>query len=86
MGVANSKPLMCCAATRRPELFEFVMPPFGDPKYFGWVTQSGDESASLIAAINGALLKMHEDGRLDEINEKWLGAAPEPPTTMPEVK
>jgi polar amino acid transport system substrate-binding protein len=85
-GVANSMPLMGYAAVERPELFELVMPPFGDPKYFGWVAQPGDDSASLIAAINEALLKMHEDGRLDAINEKWLGAAPELPTTMPEVK
>lgn len=84
--VANSMPLMGYAAIERPELFELVMPPFGDPKYFGWVAQPGDDSATLVAAINEALLKMHADGRLDAINEKWLGAAPELPSTMPDVK
>lgn len=84
-GVANSMPLMGYAAVERPELFALVMPPFGAPKYFGWVAPMGEESASLIEAINTALLKMHEDGRLDAINEKWLGAAPDLPTTMPEV-
>ena len=81
--VANSMPLMGYAAVERPELFALVMPPFGDPKYFAWVARKGDDSASLIEAINAALLKMHEDGRLDAINEKWLGAAPELPTSMP---
>lgn len=81
--VANSMPLMGYAAVQRPEVFELVMPPFGEPKYFAWVARPGDDSVSLIAAINAAILKMHEDGRLDAINAKWLGAAPELPTEMP---
>lgn len=83
--VANSMPLMGYAAVERPELFELVMPPFGDPKFFAWVARPGEESASLIEAINAALIKMHEDGRLDAINAKWLGSAPELPTTMPDA-
>jgi polar amino acid transport system substrate-binding protein len=83
--VANSMPLMGYAAKQRPDTFTLVMPPFGDPKYFAWVARKEDDSASLIEAINAALIKMHEDGRLAAINEKWLGAAPELPTTMPEV-
>ena len=84
--VFNWGALMGYAAVQRPGLFEMVMPPFGDPKYFGWVAPGGEDSATLIAAINDALLKMHEDGRLTAINEKWLGTAPELPTTMPDVK
>ena len=83
--VANSMPLMGYAAVERPETFALITPPFGDPKYFAWVARKGDDSASLVAAINDALLKMHEDGRLDAINEKWLGTAPELPTEMPMV-
>lgn len=84
--VANAVGLMGYAAEQRPGLFELVMPPFGDPKYFGWVARGGDDSAALIAAINEAFVKMHKDGRFKAINEKWLGANPELPTTMPEVK
>jgi polar amino acid transport system substrate-binding protein len=84
--VVNSMPLMGYAAKQRSETFELVMPPFGDPKYFAWVVRKEDETASLIEAINAALLKMHEDGRLKTINEKWLGTAPELPTSMPEAK
>jgi len=84
--VANSMPLMGYAAVQRPDTFELVMPPFGDPKYFAWVARPGDDSASLIAAINEALLKMHADGRLDAINAKWLGTAPELPVEMPAVQ
>lgn len=85
-GVANSLPLMGYASVQRPNLFELVLPPFGEPKYFAWVARPGDETKTLIEAINAALVKMHEDGRFDAINKKWLGKAPEVPTTMPEVK
>jgi polar amino acid transport system substrate-binding protein len=81
--VANSMPLMGYAAVQRPDTFALVTPPFGAPKYFAWVARKGDDSASLVAAINDALLKMHKDGRLDAINEKWLGTAPEIPAEMP---
>lgn len=84
--VANSAPLMGYAAVQRPGLFEMVMPPFGDPKFFGWVARGGDESKTLIEEINKIIVKMHEDGRLAAINEKWLGSNPELPTTMPDVK
>ena len=83
--VANSMPLMGYAAVQRPDTFALVMPPFGALKYFAWVARPGDETKTLVEAINAALLKMHEDGRLDAINKKWLGAAPDLPTTMPAV-
>lgn len=84
--VVNSMPLMGYAAKQRPEVFTLVMPPFGEPKYFAWVGRKDEDTASLITAVNAALVKMHGDGRLKAINEKWLGAAPELPTTMPEVQ
>lgn len=83
--VANSMPLMAYAAKQRPETFALVEPPFGEPKYFAWVARKDDDSKTLIEAINAALTKMHGDGRLKAINEKWLGTAPELPTTMPVV-
>jgi len=84
--VANSLPLMGYAAVKRPNVFALVLPPFGTPKYFGWVARKGPNSASLIKAINAALIKMHKDGRLAAIYTKWIGAVPDLPTTMPTVK
>jgi polar amino acid transport system substrate-binding protein len=83
--VANSMPLLGYTAVTRPETFALVQPPFGKPTYFAWVARPGDETASLIEAVNAALKKMHDDGRLDAINKKWLGTAPELPTTMPNI-
>ncbi len=84
--VANSLPLMGYAAVQRPDTFELVMPAFGDPKYFAWVARPGDDSASLVSAVNDALMKMHEDGSLDAINAKWLGTAIDLPTSMPALQ
>ena len=83
--VVNSMPLMGYAAKQRSETFALVMPPFGDAKYFAWVARKDDDSKTLIEAVNSALVKMHGDGRLTAINQKWLGAAPELPTSMPDV-
>lgn len=84
-GVAYSMPLMGYAAAKRPEVFALVTPPFGEPTYFSWLMRPDDDSASLAEAINGALLKMHEDGRLAALNKKWFGISPELPTEMPKV-
>lgn len=84
--VANSLPLMGYAAVQRPDTFALVMPPFGAKKYFAWVLRPGEDSKSLQEAINAALLKMHDDGRMEAINKKWLGVMPDIPKTMPEVQ
>ena len=84
--VANSMPLMGYAAVQRADTFALVTPPFGEKKYFAWVARPGDESKTLIEAINTALNKMRDDGRMEAINKKWLGVMPELPKTMPEVK
>jgi len=85
VAVANSLPLMGYAATQRPDTFALVTPPFGAKKYFAWVARPGDDSKSLIDAINAALMKMRDDGRMEAINKKWLGVMPDLPTTMPDV-
>ena len=41
------------------------------------------DSESFAKAINDALLKMTDDGRVKAIQEKWLGAAVELPREVP---
>ncbi|MGE0147147.1 MAG: transporter substrate-binding domain-containing protein [Parvibaculaceae bacterium] len=55
----------------------------GEPKYFAGGLQKGGDSASLVGAINDALKKMTEDGRVKTIQEKWLGAYTELPLEVP---
>ena len=56
---------------------------FGEPKYFAWVLRKDADTESFAKAINDALLKMTDDGRVKAIQEKWLGAAVELPREVP---
>ena len=82
--VAASMPNATTLVKARPEQFALFEPAqFGEPTYFAWVLRPGDDSASLAEAINEALLKMTDDGRVKEIQEKWLGAYTELPREVP---
>lgn len=80
----NSLPNLSYAASKRPETFAVVTPPFGKPTYFSWVGRKDKEDASFIAAVNEALVKINKDGRLAAIQKKWLGMTTTLPTTVPE--
>ena len=84
--VANGAPLGAYAVAQRPEVFANVQPAFGKPSYYAWAARKGADSESLVAAINAALLKLHENGRLAEIQTKWFGAPVELPKEMPTVE
>jgi polar amino acid transport system substrate-binding protein len=82
--VAGSLPNLSYLVKQRGDVF--AMPEvstFGEPKYFAWVLQKGDDSAKLVAAINDALKKMTEDGSVKTIQEKWLGQYTKLPLEVP---
>lgn len=81
VAVANSLPNLSYVAAQKPNLYKVVQPPFGKPSYFAYLGRKDAESDSLIAALDSALLKMHDDGRLAALQEKWLGAAMDVPKT-----
>jgi polar amino acid transport system substrate-binding protein len=78
----NSLPNLGYAASKRPETFAVVLPPFGKPSYYSWVGRLDDPS--LTNAISAALVKMQEDGRLATIQKKWFGQTIALPKTVPE--
>ncbi|ABC22096.1 extracellular solute-binding protein, family 3 [Rhodospirillum rubrum ATCC 11170] len=80
----NSYPNLAYAAAQRPETFAVVLPPFGKTTYFSWVSRLGEKDASLVEAVNAALLKLGEDGRMSAIHEKWFGKGVDLPKTIPE--
>mgnify|MGYP002651635208 CR=1 FL=1 len=80
--VAGSAPNLAYLAKTRPDAFETVQPPFGEPKYFAWVTRK-EGSESLIAAIDAALVKIQDDGRLAAMQQKWFGVTTALPKEMP---
>jgi polar amino acid transport system substrate-binding protein len=80
----NSLPNLAFAAAKRSADYAVVLPPFGKPAYFSWVGRLGADDAALIEAIDKALVKMQEDGRLGAIQKKWFGQVTELPKTVPE--
>ncbi|MBP7240768.1 transporter substrate-binding domain-containing protein [Amaricoccus sp.] len=82
--VAGSLPNLSYLVKERGDVFALLEPAtFGDPKYFAWVLRKGEDSASLAEAINAAILKMTDDGRIKAIQEKWLGSYTELPREVP---
>ncbi|GID03320.1 transporter substrate-binding domain-containing protein [Pseudomonas sp. 008] len=74
VAVANSLPNIAYVAAQHPDKYKVVLPPFGNKAYFAYLGRKSDDASSLIAALDAALLKMHEDGRLSALQKKWLGS------------
>ena len=74
VAVANSLPNISYVAAQHPDMYKVVMPPFGKKSYFAYLGRKDADANSLIAALDAAMMKMHEDGRLAALQKKWLGA------------
>lgn len=83
--VANSYPNIAYMAQQRPETFALVEPPFGVKTYFGFPGRKDPEYATLMDAIDAAIIKMKGDGRLAEIQKKWFGVAFDTPDAVTEA-
>lgn len=82
--VAGSSPNLAYLVSQRGDVFKLLEPStFGAPTYFAWVLRKDDDSASFQQAINDAMLKMTDDGRVQAIQEKWLGSYTELPREVP---
>lgn len=83
--VAGSLPNLTYLVKNRGDTFALFEPAqFGEKTYFAWVLRPGDDSASFATAINDAILKMTDDGRVKDIQEKWLGNYTELPREVPQ--
>ncbi len=78
----NSLPNLAYAASQRSDAFSVVLPAFGQPTYFSWVGRLDD--ATLIDAINAALVKLESDGTMAKIQKTWFGQTMDLPKTVPE--
>jgi polar amino acid transport system substrate-binding protein len=80
--VGNSLPNIAFVAKQRPDTFAVVKPPFGPKTYFGYVGRKDADHASLMDAIDKAILKIKADGRLAKLQEKWFGTAFDTPNSV----
>ncbi len=80
MAVGHSITNIAVAAKERPDTFAVVQPSIGKKVYFAFMGHKGENSDSLIQAIDKVILAMHKDGRLAELQKKWFGMEMPVPT------
>lgn len=80
VAVGNSITNIAYVAKQRPKMFAVVQPPFGKKVYFSYMGHKGDDSKSLLDAIDHVILAMHKDGRLSALQKKWFGVEMNVPT------
>lgn len=71
--VADSITNLEAVAKTRPDVFTVVYPAFGIETYYAYLGRKGEETDSLIAAVNDAMRTIKDDGRMLELQEKWFG-------------
>lgn len=82
--VGNSLPNISFVASKQPEQFEVVLPPFGKKSYFGFIGTKKPDDQALLDAVQAALVKMKADGRMAALQEKWFGTKFDTPDEVPE--
>jgi polar amino acid transport system substrate-binding protein len=83
VAVGNSLPNIAFVAKQKPDTFEVVLPTFGAKSYFGYMGRKDPEYASLMDAVQAAMLKIKADGRMAKIQQKWFGTTFDTPDTVP---
>jgi polar amino acid transport system substrate-binding protein len=84
VAVANSLPNIAFVAKQRAGMFEVVLPPFGKKTYFGYVGRKDADYATLMDAVDAAIIKMKGDGRMGTLQEKWFGTKFDTPDAVKE--
>lgn len=82
VAVGNSLPNIAFVAKQRPDTFEVVLPSFGTKSYFGFMGRKDADYASLMDAVQAAMLRIKADGRMATIQKKWFGAAFDTPDSV----
>lgn len=73
VAMANPLPNILYAAKQRSDTFEVLLPAFGPKAYLGWMVRNNDNSKPLMDEVNKALAKINASGKMEELQEKWLG-------------
>ena len=83
VAVGNSLPNIAFVAKQQPTKFEVVLPTFGTKTYFGYMGRKDPDYASLMDAVDKAILKIKADGRMAKIQQKWFGTTFDTPDSVP---
>ncbi len=82
VAVANSLPNIAFVAAQKPDVFEVVLPTFGEKSYFGFPENKGADHAALNDAVAEALGKIKADGRMAALQQKWFGVTFDTPAEV----
>ncbi len=77
---SGSLPNLLYLVKNQPSL-SVVLPPFGPPAYLAWVLRKGDDSKTLLDAVNAEIKKFNDDGTIKALQIKWFGAEMKLPTS-----
>jgi polar amino acid transport system substrate-binding protein len=81
--VVNASTNTLYSSVKRADDFEAVSPGFGQPTYASFLGRKDDDSKSLLDALDAAMLKIHQDGRMAAIQVKWYGRSFDLPDHVP---
>lgn len=79
-GAIGSEPIIYAAMKDEPDIFEIVVP-FTKEFYLSWVVRKDDKD--LLKALNEEILKLKQNGKLAELQEKWFGTTWDLPDELP---
>ena len=81
--VPQAIPNLVPIVKERPDIFEIVQPPFGPATYYSWAGRKDANSASLVNFFNAGIEKLHKNGKLAQLQQKWFGFTMDIPTGTP---
>lgn len=80
--VPQALPNLAPIIKERPDMFEIIQPPFGPETYYGWVARKDADSASLVQFFSDGIEKLHRNGKLSALQQKWFGFTMDIPTGL----
>ena len=73
VAASGSLPNLLYLQKNQPDL-QVIQPAFGPPAYLCWVLRKGDDSTTLLDAVNAEIKKFGADGTIAKLQAKWFGA------------
>jgi len=71
--VVNGEINLLAVVAERPGVFEIGQPVVESPSYIGWPVKKGNKE--MLDFLNGFIKKVRDNGKLAELQTKWLGVS-----------
>ncbi len=71
--VAQSLPNLATLVKTRGDVYEVINEPIGPKTFFAWAGRNDADSATLVKFLSDGIAKAGKEGKLKELQLKWLG-------------